>query len=517
MSDVRVSQNVAQIEWQEPSLIKVPQIFAQVEWEKLPHGTYVGNIPVEFIPESVTIHNFVYTGDISFSFDFESGYGTGNYYTGDLTCQFTPESDVITSIVYSGDISLQLTPESDIIGDYGYNGLSLIEFIPESACATPIPGFDWYSGYGLVDLSFLDGNPPYYVTYGDIPITATLSSVSELYAEYEVILDGGVGISGVGVVEFTTPCVLELVTTGGFSVGGRCITEGLTPSVFDVIADGGIEVEGIGIFEFSTPGAAEEPSIFEIITSGGVKINGEGVVEFPDLVVYEIIAAGGIKAGGICTTEFLDVPVPFVVITSGGVKVGGKTVFEFYIPDPAIFEIITSGGVEIDGTGIFSYTRPLSFDVIIEGGVEVGGEEYEAQIYHTWVITGLTFEPSAYSGFDFNSYSEYQNKCYGLKDDGIYLLEGDTDDGVDIHTGINIGANNFGKEGRNKLRSLQFGNMDGDDINVKVSNDTGAVYAGMSRGRKAMIDRSVFGDDLDVSIMDFDKLGSMGMEVVYRK
>ena len=34
MADIRSSQNIAQVEWQDPSLIKSFQTLAQVEWEE---------------------------------------------------------------------------------------------------------------------------------------------------------------------------------------------------------------------------------------------------------------------------------------------------------------------------------------------------------------------------------------------------------------------------------------------------------------------------------------------------
>lgn len=520
MADIRSSQNIAQVEWQDPPLAKAIQVIAQVEFEPLPYGTYTGSITFELIPESTTVHNFAYTGDISFSLIPDSGYGTGSYYTGDITFSLVPESDIITDIVYNGDISFSLTPESDIIGDYGYEGVVTTELIPESAYAIPIPGFDWYSGYGLVDLTFLDGNPPYYVTYGDVPITVTPSSVVELYVEYEVTASGGVNVSGAGTVEHSVPPVFELTASRGVKFSGRGTIEHSVPAVFELISSSQVELGGEGIVEFFTPeeAAPEEPSVFEATASGGISFAGIGVVEFITPAIFELTAIGGVEVEGRGTVEFAD-PLPGLIleiIASGGVKVSARPVIEIYVPPVVEFEVIATGGIEVGGEGVSVYFYPLVLEVTAEGGVEVGGD-YTAYTYHTWVITGLTFEPSIYSNFDFNSYSNHHGKCYGLKDDGLYLLEGDTDDGQVIHTGVNLGANNFGKDGHNRLRSIQLGYRDGDDINVKASSGSGEDYAGLSRNRQVMINRTVYGDDIDVSIADFDKLGSMQLTMVYRR
>lgn len=520
MADIRISQSIAQIEWQDPPLLKAIQVIAQVEYEPEPYGTYTGNITFELIPESTTIQDFAYTGDLSFSLIPDSGYGSGDTHYPDCEVVFSliPESDIITDIVYEGDISFSLTPESDIVGDYGYEGVVTTELIPESVYATPIPGFDWYSGYGLVDLTFLDGNPPYYVTYGDVPITVTPSSVVELYAEYELTASGGVNVTGEGVAEFSVPPVFELVASGGVKADGKGTTEFLIPSVFEVIAGGGIELGGEGTLEFVDPEEEEEEyPVFELTASGGVAFSGLGVVTLITPTTFEFVASGGVKVAGRGTATFTEPEETFIleVIASGGVKISARPTIEFFTPD-VVFALIASGGIEINGEGAFVYAWPLTFEVIAEGGVEIGGE-HESFVYHTWVIIGPTFEPSIYSGFDFNSYSEHQGKHYGLKDDGFYLLEGSSDNGEDIHTGITLGGRNFGAEGRNKVRSIRFGDKDGDDVNVKVSDDNGEAHGALSRNRKVMINRSVFGDNLNIEIADFEKLGSMEIAVVYRR
>ena len=513
MADVRSSQVVAQVEWQVPSLLVSTQVIAQVEYVETEAGVCVGDITFGLTPESDTIPTFVCTGDISFLLTPGSDYGSGNSYNGDISFSLIPESDILQTIVYDGDISFSFTPESDIIGDYCYDGLISFDLIPESAYATPIIGFDWYSGYGLIDLTFLDGNPPYHVVEGDTPVTVTPVATIELYAELEVEATGGVNIAGEGSVEFETPPVYEATGVGGVCFGGQGTVEYFTPGIFELVASGEVEFNGIGVFEFVT---VVDLPVFELVASGGVGIAGYGDIEFPELVIYEFVGSGGIEVLGAGVEEFPALPGEFVVVASGGVKINSESVFEFYTPAAVVFELIASGGVEVGGEGIFVYTRPLAFEVVGDGGVEVGGE-VDADLFHTWAIIGPTFEPSVYSGFDFNSYSEYQGKCYGLKSDGLYLLEGDTDNGEVIHAGVNFGANNFGKEGRHRLRSIRFGDRDGDDINIKVKSDVDESFAGLSRNRKAVVNRLVFGDDLDVSIADFETLGSMELAVVHRK
>ena len=60
-----------------------------------------------------------------------------------------------------------------------------------------------------------------------------------------------------------------------------------------------------------------------------------------------------------------------------------------------------------------------------------------------WVINSETLAISSYEAFPFNSFFRIGGKYYGTKPDGIYLLEGDTDQGAAIHASANLGRLNF--------------------------------------------------------------------------
>jgi hypothetical protein len=57
------------------------------------------------------------------------------------------------------------------------------------------------------------------------------------------------------------------------------------------------------------------------------------------------------------------------------------------------------------------------------------------EVYECFVLNTPKFYPSAYSGFNFNSYCTYQNRAFGANDTGIFELTGTTDNGTAIHAG----------------------------------------------------------------------------------
>ena len=61
-----------------------------------------------------------------------------------------------------------------------------------------------------------------------------------------------------------------------------------------------------------------------------------------------------------------------------------------------------------------------------------------------WVVNMDTGASSQYEGYGFTDFFERGGEYFGIAEDGIYLLEGDTDSGVDIDALIDMGLSNYG-------------------------------------------------------------------------
>ena len=507
MSDIRSSQVTAQVEYQEPSLLKTSQVIAQVEYTIPEPGTYTGHITFEIIPESVTVPHFLYTGDITAALIPASDYGGATDYIGLVTVSLVPESDYLVDFTYEGDITANIIPESDIAGDYGYSGLIITTLDMSSSYRMPIIGFDWWSGYGLVDLTFLAEAPPYYVITGEIDATVTFSSPHELYREYTVVGSSGFEIDGEGDVAFEDP------------------------GIYTVTGSGGIKASGTGIVVF------EEPVTYAVIGSGGVNVNGEGTVVFvdaPEIPEYTVIGSGGVEVAGLGTAVFVDVPEPYVVIGAGGYGLAGKGTVVFvdvedttytvigaggyeltgegttsFVSIDDIFTLVGSGGFEAAGAGLLAYFYPDYFSLIGSGGLVVSGEGSDEEfLYHTWVFSGIDLKPSIYSNYNFNSYGEHEGKYYGANEDGIAELTGDTDNGDEIHSGLKIGPTNLGSLLKKRLRSVYLGAYNNDaKIKVEIGRKdflTSGTFA--TPNGKASISRDIYGEEITLHISDFDEI-----------
>jgi hypothetical protein len=510
LADIRSSQVLGQVEWQKAGAIKASQVIAQVEYVKPPLGEYTGDLIIEVTPGSEYSADYVYTGDVSAALIPDSSYHPGNEfpYDGDVSVALTPSSDVVVAFCYTGDVTVELIPESDTIGSHGYEGVCTISLEPASAYSIPIPGFDHYFGYGLIDLTFLDGSPPYYCEEGEITGALILEATVEPYRQLTIVGSGGLEISGEGAVVFTDPSVYTVIGSGGLGLNGAGSILYETPETYSVIGAGGLDLDGEGLIVFVDSEGIE----YAVIGSGGLAISGAGTATFVRILPsYTVIGSGGLVVGGIGTVTFVDaVVVEYAVTGSGGFKVSGLGDAAFVVPTSA-FTLIGSGGLITSGAGLIARLSPRYFTVVGSGGLIVSGEGTgEEFVYQTWVLSGSRRKASIYSNYNFNSYCEYQGGYYGANEAGISILESTADGDNVIHTGVAIGPTNFGTFNRKKIRSVFVGSKNDALVNVSMNSENTITEGSFLTNKgKAVISRRLIGEEVTVNVVDFNELTSV--------
>jgi hypothetical protein len=149
----------------------------------------------------------------------------------------------------------------------------------------------------------------------------------------------------------------------------------------------------------------------------------------------------------------------------------------------------------------YLYSR-LSDILELEDLSAVTGDVWEA-----WVFNGGTFEPSVYSGFAFNSYAVEDGVTYAAREEGIYILDGTTDAGAEIHDGVILSPSMFGTNNRKRFRNGFFdiagttpvvrGEVGGGGVSIPIVNS------------KAMFPRALAGNKWTFLVADFDELGQV--------
>jgi len=139
-------------------------------------------------------------------------------------------------------------------------------------------------------------------------------------------------------------------------------------------------------------------------------------------------------------------------------------------------------------------------DLPLEDMSAISGDVWEA-----WAFNGKTFEPSVYSGFSFNSYAVEAGVTYAAREEGIYVLDGATDAGAEIHSGVILSPSMFGTQNRKRFRA---GFFDVEGTAPIVRGEVGGVGSSiLILNSKVMFPRTLVGNKWTFLVAEFDELG----------
>jgi hypothetical protein len=517
---ILTSRLIIQAETAEAAKAKASRLFTQVEYVLAAPGTYYGEIDFAVTLEGQYSQEFVYSGEIQFSTTFESDYykqaANEKVYIGEIDFAVTLEGVGSQHFVYNGSVDFAVTFEAVTQGDKLYEGCIDFSVALESNYYMPIPGFDQYTGYGLVNVTFLDGTPPYFVVSDVVPLTLQVVSIVEAYREFSLTATGGLAVSGAGAFATSKPPSYHLEAWGGVTVEGAGTKAGSKPQAFDVIGRGGSAISGAGVIVFTGFEVGELP-VFEVVASGGVALSGRGTTAGVKPETFAVVGSGGPQVSGKGTVVFTGVlpgEVPtFSVVASGGVDVSGEGTLVWTSPGLPL-EVTGLGGPEIGGVGAVVFTQPHSYPVVAQGGVEVSGGTEFTILYVTWVFTRPTFEPAVFSNFGFNSYGRLGDKYLAAKDDGIYLLEGETDDGAAFHPGVVLGPSHLGTQRRKRVRAIYLGH-DCAGAEVRIETESASGQYDVVDGRVGCA-YDVMGTLFTFAVADFEELDALEVFLAQR-
>ncbi|MGH7176133.1 MAG: hypothetical protein ACREJC_02025 [Tepidisphaeraceae bacterium] len=104
-----------------------------------------------------------------------------------------------------------------------------------------------------------------------------------------------------------------------------------------------------------------------------------------------------------------------------------------------------------------------------------------------WVLNLTTGAPSHYEWGPFTSFARFGGKHYAISEDGVFLLEGDTDDGVLISSFILSGLTDLGDEFKKRIKAVYLGVRSTGNLLLKVVADEQTyVYTVQTSGMDAL-------------------------------
>ncbi|THF55905.1 hypothetical protein [Pseudothauera rhizosphaerae] len=110
-----------------------------------------------------------------------------------------------------------------------------------------------------------------------------------------------------------------------------------------------------------------------------------------------------------------------------------------------------------------------------------------------------------YTGFDFNSFAVIDGVAYGADDEGIWRLDGDTDDGDPIAWSIRLGKQDFGTTAMKSVTNAYLGTTSTGKIMLKVIvGEQEYTYAARGWSEQLQAQRVDIGRGIRANWMDFE-------------
>ena len=327
------------------------------------------------------------------------------------------------------------------------------------------------------------------------------------------VFAGGTTEAGVAEVTTTLPQADVIVAEGGFAFCGQEVTGGAAttfPATTVIEPAAGFKFGGAGVWGHVKP---EDLPSAVLVGSGGWVLEGTGSPLAVTPTATVLVPTGGWKLGGL-RPDPVEVSYPEdldrVIISSGGFEFCGDPV-GVLATTPTATVIPSDGAIfAIAGAGLATTRMPpiavITGDAL--GGWVLAGPD-AAEVFEAWCLSGQAFEPSVFSGFDFNSFAVKGGQVYAAGEDGIYLLGADHDAGETIQTGARIGPVNFGGAGTKRIRGVVFGDG-GPSTRVRVRTDEAeGVFAPDRDTDRVTVSRDLQASEFTVDILNFEELSHL--------
>lgn len=95
-----------------------------------------------------------------------------------------------------------------------------------------------------------------------------------------------------------------------------------------------------------------------------------------------------------------------------------------------------------------------------------------------WIVNPNLSASTALDNYDFTGFGQHKGKHYGIRPDGLYVLEGDTDNGVQIDSFVSLGNRNFNTAKQKRVPHAYIGaSTDGRMVLKVIVNGQEYLYA----------------------------------------
>jgi hypothetical protein len=137
-----------------------------------------------------------------------------------------------------------------------------------------------------------------------------------------------------------------------------------------------------------------------------------------------------------------------------------------------------------------------------------GSTPQVADFSQGWAVVEGAQATTRYDNYGFNSFAVINGTQFGMKADGIYLLDGATDGGRPITSGVALGTHDFGTQALKHLPAVYAGVSSAGRLYLKVSDGTNAYTYRARRSDEFMrVQRFDVGKGLRAGYFSFELTG----------
>lgn len=135
----------------------------------------------------------------------------------------------------------------------------------------------------------------------------------------------------------------------------------------------------------------------------------------------------------------------------------------------------------------------------------------EEDNHAVWVVNAETGASTRYENYPFNSFAFFDGAYYGCRSDGIYRLDGDTDNGAPIQTMMSFGKRDFGTSALKQVTHVYAGLSSGGRLFLKtIVNGEEFTYVARTASEDLRQQRFDLGRGLRANYLEFELYNADG-------
>lgn len=210
-----------------------------------------------------------------------------------------------------------------------------------------------------------------------------------------------------------------------------------------------------------------------------------------------------IVSSGIASSSMAAAKLLIVSITSGAIA--SATMARDKIVSAEMLSAATAGS----SIAVQAVLNAVMQSLAISGSVltlpDAAGE--------VWVVNLDSNGSTTYTNYPFNSYAKIGGRYYGASDDGVHLLEGDTDDGDPIAANVSLGKRDFDSSAKKTVSHCYVGMSGQGNLFVKViAEGKEYLYKTRSYSPEMQQQRVMFGKGLRANYVTLELYNEGGAD-----